>query len=98
MKRVLMIGCVCGLMLALTWVAAAAPSELTLDWWTVDGGGEALAGEGPEGPYILVGTAGQPDVGVLTGEGFTLDGGFIGGGEAAGPEYRVYVPLVVRNY
>ena len=97
MKKLLVMGCVCSLLLGLTWVAAAAPGELTLDWWTVDGGGGTLVGDGPAGLYTLVGTAGQPDVGVLTGGGFTLDGGFIGGGEVAGPEYRIYLPLVMRN-
>jgi hypothetical protein len=63
-----------------------------LSWWTVDGGGGA-ASSGPG--YLLGGTVGQPDAGVLSGPGYTLTGGFWQG--AAGI-YRVYLPLVVRSY
>jgi len=38
----------------------------------------------------------QPDAGpTLTGGGYTLVGGFWSGGAV---EYRVYLPLVVRNF
>jgi len=47
------------------------------------------------GGYTLGGTVGQPDAGVLSGGGYTLAGGFWGG--AAVP-YRVYLPLVLRNF
>ena len=58
----------------------------------MDSGGYTLStGEG----YSLGGTAGQPDAGVLTGEDYTLAGGFWGG---ASVEYRVCLPLVLRNY
>jgi hypothetical protein len=97
MRKLLVIGLICSLLLGFTWAAAAAPTELTLVWWTVDGGGGTLIGDGPSGPYTLVGTVGQPDVGIMSGGGFTLDGGFIGGGEVGGPEYRVYLPLVMRK-
>jgi len=63
-----------------------------LSWWTVDGGGGA---SGSGAGYSLAGMVGQPDAGVLSGPGYTLTGGFWQG--AAGI-YRVYLPLVVRNY
>jgi len=63
-----------------------------LSWNTVDGGGTTFnAG----GDYTLGGTAGQPDAGLLSGEGYTLGGGFWGGGAVA--QYRIYLPLVLRN-
>ena len=63
-----------------------------LSWWTVDGGGVA-ASSGPG--YLLGGTIGQPDAGVLIGPGYTLEGGFW---QSAAGIYHVYLPLVVRSY
>ena len=63
-----------------------------LTWSTVDGGGYTWS-EG--GGYALGGTIGQPDAGVLSGGGYTLAGGFWAGGAA---QYRIYLPLVLRNY
>jgi hypothetical protein len=65
-----------------------------LSWWTVDGGGTAFS---TGGGYTLGGTAGQPDAGLLTGDGYALGGGFWRGGPAASPGYELYLPLVVRN-
>jgi hypothetical protein len=74
---------------------ALAESEAGLDlfWNTVDGGGGTFS---TGGAYSLGGTAGQPDAGLLTGGIYTVDGGFWGGG-AAGLEYALYLPLVVRG-
>ena len=63
-----------------------------LSWSTIDGGG-ATWSEG--GGYALGGTLGQPDAGTLTGGGYTLAGGFWGGGAA---RYGIYLPLVLRNH
>ena len=69
-----------------------ARSGYDLTWSTVDGGGGTFStGEG----YSLGGTAGQPDAGVLSGGGYTLAGGFWGAGA---PGYRIYLPVVLRNY
>jgi hypothetical protein len=68
--------------------AASAGYQLT--WWTVDGGGGTVVGSGA---YTLSGTAGQPDPGVVEGNGYILSGGFWAGG---GMLYRVYLPLVIR--
>ena len=62
-----------------------------LAWHTVDGGG-ATASTG--GGYALAGTVGQPDAGALSGSGYTLAGGFWGGGVV---ECSVYLPLVLRQ-
>ena len=71
---------------------AAAQGGYELSWWTVDGGGQTFS-TGPG--YSLGGTAGQPDAGVISGPGYRLDGGFWPGGVVT---YRVYLPLVMRNY
>jgi hypothetical protein len=66
-----------------------------LDWWTVDGGGGAMENESG---YSLVGTAGQPDPGVLTGGGYSLGGGFWRGGAAAQtPGFGVSLPVLVKD-
>ena len=62
-----------------------------LSWWTVDGGGMTSAGANG---YALGGTAGQPDAAVWTSNGYTLAGGFWGGGAV---EVRIYLPLVLRG-
>ncbi len=70
--------------------ADAAGYDLT--WSTVDGGGHTFnAGEG----YALGGTAGQPDAGLSFGGGYTLAGGFWGGGVVP---YRLYLPIVLRAF
>jgi hypothetical protein len=69
---------------------AAAQGAYRLDWWTVDGGGEYASG----GDYVLGGSVGQPDAGLLAGEGYLLGGGFWGG---AATLYRRYLPLVLRR-
>jgi len=80
-----------GLLAALSG-PAAAQEGYDLSWWTVDGGGYTFS-TGPG--YLLGGTVGQPDAGVLAGPGYALSAGFWPGGAAA---YRVYLPLVLRNY
>jgi hypothetical protein len=66
----------------------------TLTWWTVDGGGWTFSrGDG----YTLGGTIGQPDAGLLRGGGYTLSGGFWGGGETPTAHHRIYLPLVIRR-
>lgn len=85
---------VCLLLLAASVVLAQSGGGYDLTWSTVDGGGYTFStGEG----YSLGGTAGQPDAGVMQGGGYTLAGGFWGGGAAAPPGYRIYLPIVLRN-
>jgi len=79
--------------LALLPVSAAlaqSGGNYDLSWWTVDGGGGTSSGGG----YTLQGTAGQPDAATWSGGDYTLTGGFWSG---AAVEYRVYLPLVLRQ-
>ena len=65
----------------------------SLTWYTIDGGGGRVSGGG----YTLAGTAGQPDAGAaLSGGGYSLVGGFWAGAGAA--QYKIYLPLVLRNF
>ena len=54
--------------------AGAVAEELTIDWWTIDGGGEMST---TGGDFELSGTVGQSDAGAaMTGGAFELTGGF----------------------
>jgi hypothetical protein len=71
----------------------SAATGYDLSWWTVDGGG--VVGAGAPGLYTLSGSIGQPDDGPAVANGdYVLVGGFWGGALA---QYRVYLPLVLRN-
>ncbi len=64
-------------MLSAVSISAALAQDYTIDWHTVDGGGETWS---TGGDYALGGTLGQCDAGTLTGSGpggtYTLTGGF----------------------
>ena len=66
----------------------------SLDWSTIDGGGQTVS---RGGGYILGGTLGQPDAGLLKDGGYSLGGGFWGGGALSGGRYTIYLPLVLRH-
>jgi hypothetical protein len=73
-------------------VAGQSGGSYDLSWNTLDSGGTFSNG----GPYVLGGTMGQVDAGVLAGGSFTLRGGFWKGGAQHGA-FRVYLPLVMRT-
>jgi hypothetical protein len=67
-------------MVGVTAAASAVPAHAfapSVNWWTVDGGGNGYA---KAGTYNLAGTSGQPDAGRLTGSPYTINGGFWGKG------------------
>ena len=88
----------CSVLVLLCMLASAALAQsgggYDLAWSTVDGGGQTFS---TGGGYSLGGTIGQPDAGLLTGEGYRLEGGFWIGG-ASGAVYRVHLPVVMRVY
>jgi hypothetical protein len=111
MKRRIALLMVVALLLSAAVLAGQAPAEAQvaigtpapastgstgydLSWWTVDGGAAAFRGEG----YVLDGTAGQPDAGVLSGGDYTLSGGFWGVGAASAAGRQLYLPLVMRRF
>lgn len=70
-----------------------APANLSIPWWTADGGGDTSQG----GPFSLSGTAGQADAGQMTGGSFTLTGGFWNGatgGVSGGETTQIYLPFI----
>lgn len=59
-------------------VAVACPAHAfapTINWWTLDGGGNGN-GYAKAGTYNLAGTSGQPDAGDLAGSPYSIRGGF----------------------
>ena len=52
--------------------SVSAQADYDISWYTVDGGG----GTSSNGDFVLSGTIGQPDAGILESDEFTLTGGF----------------------
>ena len=93
-KTILILFATVVLFLPVTVALAQSGGGYNLSWSSVDGGGYTFSSGGA---YILGGTIGQPDAGLLSGGNYTLGGGFWGGGAAAAIEYEIYLPLVLRN-
>jgi hypothetical protein len=88
--KILLIG-IFGLLLLITLSTGYAYlADYSLPWWTVDGGG----GSSNNDQYVLNGTLGQPDSGVMANEKYTLAGGFWGGSTHL--ESQFYLPLINR--
>lgn len=68
----------CALLLAVL-VPSVARAQQSIQRYTIDCGG----GTGSGGSFVLKGTTGQPDAGLMTGGAFALAGGFWFGGPAA---------------
>jgi hypothetical protein len=91
----LLLGTAALLPLDLTGAAQAPESTYEISWWTVDGGGITNA---MGGGYSLGATAGQPDAGLLAGDGYSLSGGFWRrAAPAEAPSHAIYLPLLLRN-
>lgn len=83
------------LFMSLTSIGIAQSGEsYDLSWWTVNGGGSTFSSGGG---YSLGSTTGQPDAGILSGEDFTLAGGFWNSAALAS-DRLVYLPLVNMNH
>lgn len=57
---------------AMLIVRTAAGQNYSIDWHTIDGGGGASTG----GVYSVGSTIGQPDAGTMSGDDYSLTGGF----------------------
>ena len=73
-------------------VLAQSGGSYDLGWSSIVGGGGTSTG----GSFSLGGTIGEPDAGQMAGGVYTLSGGFLGGDPAVVPEYRSYLPLIMR--
>jgi hypothetical protein len=92
MRRTLFVAFTILAMLAVASLASAQSGELDLTWFTIDGGGTTSStGDG----FAITGTIGQPEPGSLSGDVYTLEGGFWGVAAGSGaPVSRVYLPLI----
>ncbi len=88
--KALFILAACLLLVAVPALAQVSASY-DLSWHVVAGGGGRMASAG----HTLQGTVGQPVTGVMLGSGYTLCSGFECGGAAV--QYRIYLPVVLRN-
>ena len=95
MKRIPWSFILLGLLLVATASAAIAAAGYTLDWWTVDSGGE-LSQDAAE-QYSLHGGIGQPDAAASKDAGgqYGLQGGFWSGGGL--PEFVQYLPVILKH-
>jgi len=66
-------------LLFLSPLGAQTGGDYEISWSTIDGGGGRSTG----GDFALVGTIGQPDAGEMSGDNYTLSGGFWPGGPQA---------------
>lgn len=81
----------------------AASQPLAISRWTVDGGGSGFV---DVGQFILAGTIGQPDAGLLIAGGLALTGGFwgpgsggvVGVGDEGGGPGPAPTPIALRIY
>ena len=71
-------------------ILAAPDGGLSITWWTVDGGGGRSTG----GPYMLTGTAGQPDGFVYNGGSYLLSSGFWTPGLSG--NHEIFLPVIVK--
>jgi hypothetical protein len=62
------------LLLVLALPLATRAQSCSIDWWSIDGGGDTSTG----GVHSVSGTIGQPDAGHMSGGNYTLEGGFWG--------------------
>lgn len=93
MKReTLLVLIACLLAVALP-VLAQSQADYDLSLHVLAAGGGRMAGAG----YTLLGTAGQPVAGSAGGDGYTMGGGFLGGGELT-IVYTTYLPLILRDF
>jgi len=53
-------------------VVQAAEADYGLSWWTVDAGGGSSTG----GNFVLTGTVGQAEPGLMNGGNYSITGGF----------------------
>ncbi len=102
-RKLLFIGVILVVLLAVVSVAYARQAGYSLPWWTSDSGGGAITGGAITGgamtggaSYVLNGTIGQPDAGALSGGSYRLEGGFWSGLGAAAPALRTFLPLAVK--
>ena len=74
------------LLVVLGLIVSSSWGQYELSWYTVDGGG----GQSSGGPYVLMGTIGQPDAAYSGGGNYELLGGFWPGGPMCFVDFKHY--------
>lgn len=79
------------LALALAGMVLADVGSYSLSWSNIDAGGDTSSGTG----YTLIGSAGQPDAGVLSSRDYKVSGGFWPGLRHQ-TEQKIFMPLALK--
>ena len=90
-RKIILLAILCLLLAAAVPALAQVSANYDLSWHVVGGGGGSATSAG----HALMGTVGQPLTGSMFNSGHALCSGFWCAGAVA---YRVYLPLVVRNF
>ena len=93
------VGLLCGIMLLFQPVNSTT-NTFSISWYSLDGGGR----RSQNSLFEIAGSTGQPDAGELSGNGFTVSGGFwntpyelLLEDEYSPPlEFSIYLPLTNR--
>lgn len=79
------------LLLITTVIQAQGGSEYDLSWSTINAGGTSSGGE-----FSLTGIIGQQDAGILVGDTYSLNGGFLFNMETEQGSDKIYLPLILK--
>jgi len=86
----------CGLLVSGVALAMSSASY-AIEWDVIGGGGGAITGAG----YAMNTTIGQAAVGTVSGGNYELCAGYwcgVAAPAAPPPEYKIYLPIVLKNY
>jgi hypothetical protein len=91
----LVIGFLCCFLLG-SMALAASPANYRIDWGVIAGGG----GPASSASYTLRSTIGQAVIGSSSSANFQLGAGYLYGVKvpAPPPRYKIYLPIIVKNY
>jgi hypothetical protein len=93
MKRIVPWLLIAVVLLFVASLVFAQPGGLTLPWHRIAAGGGTSSGGGR---FVISGTIGQPEAGVLMeGSSFQMTGGYWGGATPAVAPNELYLPVVV---
>jgi len=92
MRKILLIAIICLLVTFSSFPVLANTSDFEITWFSIDSGGTM---ESSAGAYMLSGTFGQPDAGVISGGDYTMQGGFWNS-DTANTFSEIFMPVVVK--
>ena len=90
LQALLLVALLAGVLAVVPMGQAQTGGGYDLTWNTIAGGGSTFSAGGGD---RLGGTAGQPGASTLTGDGYTLNGGFWAGI----PAFETYLPLLLQS-